>query len=128
MTRTKVQNSAACFRYVNTERGRLKHLFHAAKGIAKECNREFELTFDEMMEVWNLQEGRCFYSKRKLTPTSKDFDLMSLTRLNPSKPYHKDNVAFVCWGVNKLKNSLSHDAFLDVWKTLAPEANMANGI
>lgn len=82
----------------------------------------FNLSIDEMQLVWERQEGKCAYTGMNLVfgRKSKNQDnLSSLDRINSDKEYSVDNVQWVCKTVNLMKQSLSHEQFLDWIKIIA---------
>jgi hypothetical protein len=78
-----------------------------------------QISFEELEEVWNKQNGICPYSNIKLTlstHTTKDpifYKRASLDRIDSSKPYTKDNVEFVSLAINYMKNKFSKQETFD---------------
>ena len=76
---------------------------------------EFTLTLDELVDIYNQQEGICALSGVLMTrhrdgsgerPTN-----CSIDRINPTRGYTKRNIQLVCWQVNKMKHGLMEPEF-----------------
>lgn len=59
---------------------------------------EHTLTFDDILDIYEQQGGRCYYSKVPLS-FSGNFQ-MSLERLDPTKGYTRENSVLIILGVN----------------------------
>lgn len=84
--------------YRNTQGGYLKNLVKNAKLNSKRRSEDrpdagtFDITYDDILEMWKSQQGRCYYSNVPLkTVTKADFQT-SIERLDTEKGYEKDNV------------------------------------
>lgn len=74
--------------------------------------RGFDLSEDQLQELWKQQDGRCAY-------TGVPFDLRrstvrpmaapSLDRIDNEKGYVPGNVQFVCTAVNRMKHTRTHE-------------------
>ena len=90
-----------------TLRGFLCTLLHHAKRSAerrKSKGREeagvFDLTLDRLIEIYNKQNGKCYYSNIQMNTKSATNWMCSLERLDNDKGYTGDNVALVCLEFN----------------------------
>ncbi len=105
-------------RYRNTYKGYLKGLLKKAKNNAKvrsENRREeagiFDLTYDVLLEILEIQNGKCYYSNVPMNFTSKSDFQASIERLDTCKGYIKTNVVVCClefndvmqWSKEKIK-------------------------
>ena len=82
-----------------------------------------DLTLEFLLELWNKQEGKCFYSGLKMlipdygtssgaggrSPFS-----FSIDKIIPEKGYVKGNVVWCCWAVNAGKNNFSLDDYYKI--------------
>ena len=75
--------------YLSTVRGKL----HGLLGHAK-TNGKSNLVYDDLVYLFNKQEGRCAYSNIPMQ-TSGDWKI-SLERLDVTKDYEKNNVVLIC--------------------------------
>ena len=80
---------------------------------------EYDLSSDELIEIWEAQGGRCALSGVLMTHqrdgsygdrTRKEFNA-SIDRVNPSGPYTRENVQLVATRINTMKHTLSQDMF-----------------
>ncbi len=60
----------------------------------KDNNITHELTFEELLNIYLQQNGRCFYSNQKLELTGEY--MMSLERINTKIGYTKENCCLIC--------------------------------
>jgi ferredoxin len=93
----------------STLHGFLQYLLRASRGTARrkfalgrlefECN---DLSAAVLKEMWNRQNGCCYYSGIKMAHSPGSNWQCSLERLDESKGYTKNNVAFCCLEFNGL--------------------------
>ena len=85
----------------------LRRLFSNAKSNAKKKDRkECSLTLDNIIDMYIVQGGRCFYSKMPMT-TQGDWKV-SLERLDPRGMYHVNNTKLVCVEFNAIDRSITN--------------------
>lgn len=98
-------------------------LFHQWQYGAKVRNIPFNISKEQIQELFEIQNGRCAYSGvRLISPiTLKERlkyqghpKLISLDRINSELPYTISNVQLVCNWINKGKGNMSHYLFLEV--------------
>jgi hypothetical protein len=80
----------------------------------KRRNCENTLTIDEILEIYQNQNGLCFWFKIPLIPTltNKHPQQPSIDRLDRFKGYTKDNVVLSCYAANIGRNETS----VEVWQ------------
>ena len=80
------------------------------------------LTFDFLNELWDNQNGKCFYSNIEMIPLrygqKRGPYSPSLERLDSNKGHTIDNVAWVIWGCNAGKNEWSLKQYIDICKAV----------
>lgn len=79
------------------------------------CHKERPKCFlspKDIKNQFNLQKGKCFYSKEILFLAPKNQRTISIDRVDPTKPYQKDNIVLCCYIVNMMKQNLQHIDFL----------------
>lgn len=100
----------------------------------RNCKRrhqhDFNLTLNDLKEIWDNQQGICPYSKVKLhlnTHSLRNPDIRfnaSLDRIDSSKGYIKGNVQFVSTVINYMKSTMSHNHTIEflqiITKNLSP--------
>jgi hypothetical protein len=82
----------------------------------KRPDLEWEIVLDDVIDLWEKQEGFCALSGLLMTHTKdgegkKDLNV-SLDRINPNEGYKPGNIQLVAYRVNIMKHSLSEDLFL----------------
>lgn len=78
---------------------------------ARSRYKEFDLTLNDLKEVFDAQNGICPYSKVKLNFASKSSKnnpiyTMSLDRIDSNIGYIKENIQFISIAMNHLKNNM----------------------
>ncbi len=96
--------------------------YHLRK--AKSRNKNFNLTLQDLKEIWDRQNGICPYTGIKLVEwnyktESNSLYTASLDRIDSNKGYLKDNVQFVSKNINYMKNNLSHQETIDLCKIIS---------
>jgi hypothetical protein len=100
---------------------RIKHLLKSSKSSCKTrlkkgrtgCG-EFALTTNDILDLIEKQNNRCFFSKRELVWESKSKNMGSIDRIDCDKGYTKDNINLVCFSVNTARSDLSIEDFLNL--------------
>lgn len=87
---------------------------------AKRRNLIFDITLNDLQEIWDNQKGKCYYTGLDMNFT---FSLslpkqMSLDRIDSSKGYTKDNVVLCCQFINYAKHDYKLEDFLAFLKEL----------
>lgn len=93
----------------------------SARTRAQNKNRVFDITKEDLMELWNKQEGKCAISKLPMTYTidnGRNPYNVSVDQINPSKGYTKDNVQLVCMSVNQLKSDFDMEIVINICKNI----------
>lgn len=83
-----------------------------ARERAHSKHMKFDLTPEFLIELWNLQGGKCFYSGLTMSYDRNDLYTVSVDRVDSNKGYTQDNVVLCCWSVNSMKNSYTVEEFL----------------
>ena len=81
---------------------------------SKKRGKEHTLTVNNINEMYENQNGLCYWFKIPLIPSnnSKDPQQPSLDRLDRNKGYTKDNVVLTCYSANIGRNENN----LETWK------------
>lgn len=83
-----------------------------ARGRAAEKHMKFDLTPEFLLELWNVQDGKCFYSGLEMSFDRNDLYTVSVDRVDSNKGYTQDNVVLTAWSVNNMKSSYTVEEFL----------------
>ncbi len=94
-----------------TEAQKLYHILLsrllAAKGRSKSKDIEFNITIDDLYELYNKQKGKCALSGITMTCdilSGRTSTNLSIDKIDHNKGYTKDNIQLVCMAVNEMKN------------------------
>lgn len=106
--KNKKQISPLSFIYRNT----LQSLKSRKK---KNKNIEFDITREFLNELWDTQNGKCYYTgiEMIIIKEGKHPQHPSLDRINSDKGYTKDNVVLCCQSINFAKHSYSKEEFIN---------------
>lgn len=78
------------------------------------------LTLADAEALYAQQKGRCFYSGLELTFATKGCpQLVSIDRVDSSKPYTRENCVLACFQVNLMKHAMSVEFFLSLCRAIA---------
>jgi hypothetical protein len=116
-----------CLSYPNIMFGRA---VANARGRALKKDIPFDLTRDDVMEMFEEQDGKCFYSGIKMNIVKSDAlkthdpFKMSLDCVDPSLGYVKGNVVWCAYCVNALKLKMSKEAMTDVCRAIVKKADL----
>jgi hypothetical protein len=77
------------------------------------------LTLEDLLKLYNEQEGRCFYTNRPMVLAKNDIYSLSIDRVNSSKGYHLDNIHLCCSIINYMKQEYPLDLFLTLCKEVS---------
>ena len=85
-------------------------------------NIPWNITAEDLIELWEKQGGKCALSGAYLThhrdgSGKKEYNA-SIDRIRPDLDYTPENIQLVCYRVNLLKHNLSEDMFYWWIKTI----------
>jgi len=97
---------------------RITLIFHSAKNNAKSKGREFLISRENIVDLFEKQKGLCYYTNKpmyiNIIDEANSNDSISIDRVDSSIGYTKDNIVLCRWIVNKIKNDLSLDYLLEI--------------
>jgi hypothetical protein len=94
----------------------------------------FDLTKEYIMNLFEEQEGRCYYSDIKLNIVKVDKTRvhdpfkMSLDCIDPNLGYIKGNVAWCAYCVNSLKLKMPVENMISICRQIVKKADRKNGL
>ena len=105
----------------------LQHKLCSYKGNAKKSNVPFSLTVEYLCNLYDIQDGKCYYTGEilnvrtsgglgKKTTLANRPNQMSLDRLEPAKGYIKGNVVWCTYLINTCKNMYTENDFYRICK------------
>jgi len=116
-----------CLNYPNIMFGRA---VANARSRALKKGLPFDLTRDEVMDMFEEQGGRCYYSDILLNVVKSDASRthdpfkMSLDCVDPSLGYVKGNVVWCAYCVNALKLKMSKESMIEVCRSIVKKADL----
>jgi len=76
------------------------------------------ITVKFMIDLWNKQNGMCYYSGAKMVPPIKgkgrNWYTASIDRLSSEKGYVEGNVSWCCWFYNNAKSNMPERDFINM--------------
>lgn len=83
----------------------------------------FSLTPEDLMQIWERQDGKCAYSGILMTSYRDGISRVdlnaSIDRRDPARGYTLDNVHLVCNRINVMKHTLDENMFMWWIKNIA---------
>jgi hypothetical protein len=81
---------------------------------------ENPISIDQLMRLWEENDGRCALSRIKMTWRQKTImpTSISLDRIDPSKGYVAGNVRLICFSVNAFRNVMEDGDMLTMAKAI----------
>ena len=107
----------------HTLEGRLKALVNGTKysvkirGRAKR-NLEHSITYEDLVNLYDRQGGRCALTGRAMTTITKDPNVISVDRINNDIGYTKENIQLVTGQVNRCKNIYTVEEFTELCRAV----------
>lgn len=100
----------------NTFTGRIRDLHHNAKTRAKKKELDFQISRDDVINLYHSQNGECSITGFKLemesgTRKKSNPYRISIDRIDSNKGYILDNITLVCWAVNQMKADRTEEEF-----------------
>lgn len=93
--------------------------YHKLMKCAKKRGLDFELSRNDLDDLFKKQNGKCRYTNYDLHfGQNRIRGTASLDRIDSSKGYTKENVQWVHKDINQIKWDLSHARFLELCKTI----------
>lgn len=90
-------------------------LYNYAKQHCKKSGYKFEITEDDINQLFIKQKNKCAYTKKTF---NLDKNRASLDQILPKNGYTKKNIQLVLIDVNKIKSDLSENDFLKYCKLI----------
>lgn len=100
--------------YVDLRHRDVKSYLRYLLGKARLRKHEFDITPEDLYELWEKQNGLCAYSKKPLNNIANHLQRASLDRIDSKIGYVKDNIQLVTYAVNKMKQEFSEGDFLEL--------------
>ena len=80
--------------------------------------KQFDLTLEDIINLWNAQQGMCALSNLPMQISDEEYDV-SLDRIDSDKGYINGNVQLVIKQVNYMKQDYTQEDFINLCKIIA---------
>lgn len=98
-----------------TIREYLQNTIHSAKGRAYRMAREFSITIDDLMRLWDEQNGLCAYTGFPMTHhRGSRMTNASIERIDSTRGYTPDNICLIQTKVNSMKMNTPLGEFIEM--------------
>jgi hypothetical protein len=102
--------------HTNPKEYNLKKQYTLAKHHSKKIGREFTIDFDEVLQMWDSQNGKCNICKRHLEyipgNNKRNPRKATIDRIDSRKGYIENNVHLLCEQCNRAKQDLSKEEMI----------------
>jgi len=92
----------------------------ARKLNCKKQNNKYEvtITIDDLLNMWQTQEGECYLTKIKMDTVSSERSLknVSIDQIDAGKGYSLNNIGLCCESINLSKMQMTKDEFIEQLK------------
>ena len=99
----------------------LSRLLSGCKTRALKNNIPFDLTKEQLIELFEKQNGKCALSNLEMQTVIKagknPFNV-SIDRIKPGRAYSLSNISLVCNSINTMRSNLSDEEFLSFCKAV----------
>lgn len=94
----------------------IKERFMRIRERVHKWNIPFDLTLEYLIELYETQKHKCFYTGRTLVLKTNNIDSISIDRIDSSKGYTKNNVVLCGKTINNMKNDMNMEDFKKIIK------------
>lgn len=129
--RTQTRSAAKRF---NIEPKRILFLTHVFRTTFKSADakraifRNHSIGLDDVLRLWINQDGKCALTGRAMKtyhPADSNLGIANLDRIDSRRGYDPDNIQWVCWAVNLMKQNLASEEFVRWCRRVALFAQMS---
>lgn len=103
-------------KWKNTLSGCLVTKLGHLKKAKRNRTLDFEITKDDLMDLWDAQDGKCAISNYPMKTVFNSLFAVSVDRIDSSLGYTKDNIQLVCQGINFAKNHYTNEEMIEFWE------------
>lgn len=96
-----------------TFEGRIPTILNSCKKNAKKRSQKFNLTKKILIQIWNKQNQRCFYSGLKMLTTPNSHLTVSIERKNTKLGYIQSNIVLICSSINSMRSDIGYSDFIN---------------
>lgn len=123
------QNKEARSRYSDSRKLNtiLKYRLDGAMRRALKKNLPFDLNLEFIINLWNMQKGKCAISGIPMTyqlDRGRIYSNVSIDQINPAKGYTKNNIQLVCMSINQLKSDFDMETVFKICNSIINNRNL----
>lgn len=100
----------------------LKRFINSALRTLRYRTKGSDLSCEYMLDLWNKQKGKCFYSEVDMIPykygKGRNLFSASVDRIDSNLGYFIGNVVWCCWGCNAGKSTMTYQQYFDLCKAV----------
>lgn len=121
--RERVRQQAKAWYASNPEKGYpggwAQRLIYTAASNCRRSGRRISIDAAYLRDIWEKQNGLCYWSGVPLEITRRSPWVVSLDRLDNSRGYEPGNVALASWLMNRARSNMTTEHFADALHTLS---------
>lgn len=113
----EIRNKQSLITKIRIKIGAAKHSIKNDKYKSK--NMELSINEYDVLDLWEKQKQKCFYTGIEMTYAHGDPNCFSIDRKNSKIGYTKDNICLCCTWVNTFKTSMPFEKFIWVARKIS---------
>lgn len=103
-------------RLMSSKESYFKSVLNSTKNRCIKNGREFEITVEQMVDLFEKQNGKCALTGMDLIikmDKKNRHDTVSIDRIDSDKGYTLDNVQLICYAINRFKSNMPDNMFME---------------
>jgi len=102
----------------STIEGRVPTFLISCRNSAFKRGNEFTITKEDLIEMWNLQYGKCAYTFFDMNLQPNTPYSVSVERIDSKIGYTKENTVLVCNAINRMKSNFEPSLFYEMCRAV----------
>jgi len=113
------------------KKDRISLIYWSSVANARKRELEHSITKDYINKLYEDQKGLCFYTNKPMLKNTileqDNDDSVSIDRFDSSKGYIEGNIVLCRWVINRMKNDIQFNKFLELISDIHKNHNIKNG-
>jgi hypothetical protein len=101
----------------------LEAIYKTARGNAKRTFKEFTIVLNDLLRLWQIQNGICFYTNKPMLFEIGFDNSVSIDRIDSNKGYIADNIVLCQKKTNIMKNNASIEELVEFAENIVNNKN-----